>query len=73
MEEKHGVDFIFYFFVYLKLFLIYCMDVAFFKLFLFVYYCNIVYKKLVFQKMRNPNGLSNSEDIEKECKYFLPC
>ena len=46
----------FYLFVYLKLFLIYCMKNVFLQLFLFVYYYNIVYKKLVSQKMRNPNG-----------------
>ena len=36
MEEKNGVDFIFYFIVYLELFLIYYMNVVFLKLFLFV-------------------------------------
>ena len=56
MEEKHGVNIIFLFFIYLELFLIYCMDVVFLKLFLLIYYCSIVYENFVFQKIRNPNG-----------------
>ena len=44
---------VYFFLVYLELFLIYCMNAIFFKL--FVHYYSIVYEKLVFQKLRNPN------------------
>ena len=40
------------FFIYLELFLIYCMDMIFLELFLFVYYCSVVYETLVFQKIK---------------------
>ena len=46
------------FFVYLELFLIYCLDMVFLKLFLFVYYCSIVDEKIIFQKILNPNSAS---------------
>ena len=53
MEKNNNLDFIyFYYFVYLKLFLIFYMNVIFLEVFLFIYYCsNIVNEKLVFQKM----------------------
>ena len=40
--------------------MIYCIDVVFLKLFLFVYY-SIVYEKLVIQKIGNPNRVIVNE------------
>ena len=49
---KNIVKFIFLIsFAYIcELFLIYYIDEIFFELFLFVYSCNIVFEKLVFEK-----------------------
>ena len=44
------------------MFLIYCMDDIFFELFLFVYYCNIVFEKLVFEKLANPNRAEDTHE-----------
>ena len=46
----------FYYKYFLK-YLIYCMNEMFFELFLFVYYCNIVFEKFIFKKIINPKGL----------------
>ena len=56
MEEENGVDFIFlFFYIFGVVFDILYGCEVFLELFLFVYYCSIVYEKFVFQKMRNPN------------------
>ena len=59
MEEKDSVIFLKKIFYIFGVVLIYCMDVIFLELFLFVYYCDIVYEKFVLHKIGNPNRANN--------------
>ena len=40
------------------------MNKIFFELFLFMYYCTIVFEKLIFEKMTNPNGLYKIQNFQ---------
>ena len=49
-----------FFFIYLELFFIYFIHIVFLELFLFLYYCNIIYENFIFKKLNNPNRVDVS-------------